>query len=270
MAISINWPDSPTEGETHTENGSTWVWRTNRWVVFGSGSSTVLKNPTQTIYDTAGSGTYVPPVGCTAIDVMVLGGGGGGGNSDGQGQNSAAAGGSGGGGASALKRIANPAASYSYTVGALGAGGSSAGTAGSAGGDSLFSDGGSIALVGTGGLGGVGDTGSVSSGTWTHGVAAVLATGGDINIPGQSTATTPMGDFNTDIFRAYSYPRGGDSPYGVGGATLGTSGDQDGVDGAGHGSGGSGGVSVETTANSVGGDGTPGLIIIKEYYGVEA
>ena len=232
-------------------------------------NNTVLKNPTQTIYDTAGSGTYVPPVDCTAIDVMALGGGGGGGDSDGQGADTAAAAGSGGGGASALKRIANPAASYSYTVGALGAGAISAGTAGSAGGDSLFSDGGSIALVGTGGLGGAGDTGSTSSGTHTNGTAIVLATGGDINIPGQSTATAPMGDFNTSHFRAWSYPRGGDSPYGAGGGTLGTSGQRDGVDGAGHGSGGSGGVSVETTSNSTGGDGTPGLIIIKEYYGTE-
>lgn len=206
-------------------------------------------NPTIQIL--TGSGNYVPPPGVTYFIVEGVGGGAGsGGSATGSaGNSSAGAGGSGGGYFYKLYSVVG--ASYTYAVGAAGVGGVSGGGTGTDGGDTTFDT-----CIGEGGLGGIG---SIASGSGANvGKNGGLATGGDINIPGEPGGTGYW-TFNNPIGG-----KGGASKLGYGGvATAGTS---DGQPGTGNGSGGSGSNSRSLSSNKAGADGSIGTIIVYEYY----
>jgi hypothetical protein len=188
-------------------------------------------------YASAGSGTYNKPSNVTKIRVRVVGGGGGGAGAQGD----FGAGGGGGAGGYAESFITNPAASYSYTVGAGGSGGGGSGN-GSTGAGSSF---GSLAgLAGTGGVTGSG-VGGPGGG----------ASGGQVNIPGSGGGGgAPRAGSNA----IGGGGNGGSSFFGGGGFGGGNGGSAGGN--GGYGGGGGGGALA-----SGGGAGGNGYIEIEEY-----
>lgn len=211
---------------------------------------------TRTVLSIAGSGTYTTPAGCRAIDVICIGGGGGSGGALG-GSSLCGVSGGGGSGGFARKLISPPAASYAYTVGAAGAAGTATPGAGGAGGNSTF---GSTILTGPGGNGSPAGITAASTDLWAEGgIGGAVGTGGDLNasgamgMPGHRASGT-----------AGKSGGGGDSLIGGGGngrttAGAGAAGD------TGTGGGGGGALSL-STSGVTGGAGSPGVIIITEYY----
>lgn len=183
------------------------------------------------------SATYATPAGCVRIRIRCWGGGGAGGG----GSTTIGAGGGAQGGY--VEHIINsPASTYTYTIGAGGTGNSAA--AGGNGGNTTFSGGSLIAGGGTGGS-------SVSGGP-SIAVAGGTASGGNVNnIPGA------VG--NPGLIGTYNYPGAG----GGQGAGLGVA---SGTGNAGTANTGGGGGCGGYNANTVGGAGGSGLIIVEEFY----
>lgn len=200
---------------------------------------------------TASSGTWVPPTGIQYAMVELVGGGGGGGGCTGAGTG-LSVGGSGGGGGYCRKLYAASdltLAGESYAVGPGGAGGNVGG--GGSGTATTFKG-----LTGSGGSGGSAMTSNTTSQTAGAG-AGGAATGGDINIPGDT------GNLGRTISGANLFTsRGGRSQLGPSTpATVSTGGA--GTAASGYGSGGSG--ATADTTNRAGGAGANGVILITCY-----
>lgn len=202
--------------------------------------------------------TYTVPSGVKKIDVEVVGGGGGGGATDGQGSGTTALGHPGtGAGYSRKLYSVSPGDTGTYTVGAAGAGGAAGANNGSNGGDTTFEIGGAT-ITANGGVGGAGRLGTTS--TTFGGGDGGAASAGDINIQGEGTPTV-----RTSSGVLYGFPVGGASVLGRGGAAPGANSDGADAPTAGYGGGGGGATSSSSSTNRAGGDGTPGVIIIREY-----
>lgn len=225
-------------------------------------ASSLSKPPTRTII--TATGTYTTPAGCLAILVECVGAGGGGGGTpgtSGAGNGQCAAGAGGGGGAYAAKMIANPAASYTVTVGAGGT--ATSNTSGGSGGDTIFGSNVVVAKGGSGGSVGVVDIGTfpdTSGGAVNGGDSASCV--GDIVMDGGSSSGGLM-------FRA-AFPQagqGGASAMG-GGVRLSApnNGTFPGHVGNQYGTGGSGSSAKTSATAQAGGVGGAGVIIVTEFY----
>lgn len=220
---------------------------------------------------TGTSATYTTPDGVRALYIEVMGAGGGGGSINGAGFTTISSCGAGGGFAKAL--IRNPAASYTYTIGANGVGGIAGPTAnaGSTGGTTTFTGSG-ITISASGGRGGSGADGD---GT---GVFLPVGLGGGrgslSGISGMVGAGTQAEASRLSGGTVYQYPHSGYCPligggvwYGAGNVsnsaarTVGN-----GVDASLVGEGGAAAYDNGTTTNYTGGDGGAGLIVITEYF----
>jgi len=203
------------------------------------------------------SGSYSKPDGLKFIEVTIVGGGGGGGGMDGQGGGTFAAGKPGGGGGASIKMILASAlsASETVTIGAGGTGGAAGVFSGSAGGTTSLGS----HCSATGGSGGPGKLGDSLLEAY-EGVAGGLGSGGDIDIdggPGGVSVEVSSGS------RGAASGNGGGSIF-SGGAK--SENDQDGDDALGYGGGGSGGSGTNLSTNYAGGEGSDGIIIIKEFF----
>lgn len=211
------------------------------------------------------SGTYVPGPGVKAILVESVGGGAGGGGAQPANISAHCIGGAGGAGGTALAFITNLAASYAITIGTGGLGGTISLPTGSDGGTTSFG----TDCVATGGIGGgPGNTPTVSN------TNAIVASGGN---PGRGTVgNVRLGSYEAAAVSVGSpygnvTGNGGSTPYGTGGARVGASGKAStrGNNATGRGAGGSGALSVAdsstSSAGNIGGDGTPGVVLIWEF-----
>jgi hypothetical protein len=249
-------------------NGSNWIAenRSQARVSLGLGDLATLnqpKQPTLNAYKVFDSDTtWSRETGTVRVIVEVLGGGGGGGGAAASNANDETGiGGGGGAGGYAIAEIdVSSINSASITVGSGGSGGSAGGNSGSAGGNSEWSDG-TNTVTGNGGNGG--GTGGPSNSIQFVGNSASggNASGGDVNVTGEGSVENP------------SFA-GGISGTGPGGSTIygssprqnATTGSKDGGDGNGFGSGGTGGVSTNNAGNAAaGGNGGPGIVIVREY-----
>ena len=170
------------------------------------------------IHTFTSNGTFTPPPGVTAVDVLIIGGGGGGGRGDG----STAGGGGGGGDMRELTGITvTPSSAVNVTVGGGGAGRTGSAGAGSPGGASSF---GTNTAVGGGG-GGAGATtaaGAVGGNGGSGGGGGSGDNNGENGAGGSSTAATTQGAGGSGNGRNNGGQRAGG---GGGGATLGAAGD---------------------------------------------
>jgi hypothetical protein len=202
------------------------------------------------IYDTPGANTYTPTVGMTQVEVECLGGGGAGGGVAGTGD----AGGGGGGASGYCKKLFAAAAigaSQNYFIGTGGVGVNFHN-----GGNGTATTFGTIVIMTA--SGGIGGQGSVNNSGLGNGGAGGAATGGDLNIIGQ---TGSAGNGASGI--AFG-GQGGSTIYGgggIGGCTSALS-----FPSAGTGYGAGGGACGAASAQAFpGGSGASGVIIITEY-----
>lgn len=203
-----------------------------------------------------GSGTWTTPQNVFSITIECWGGGGGG--ASGGGSNLQGNGG-GGGGAYSQISIANPATSYTYSVGAGGTGGASATDNATAGGASTINS----TLIVAGG----GQKGNRVTGGGGNGGAGGTATGGDVNRiggNGANGATTYAGGGgggagSTGVGKNAVGTAGGEatSEHGGAGGTGTTANNGIGTVGGDYGGGG-----ASSTRTNAGRDGGPGLIRI--------
>lgn len=207
---------------------------------------------------TAG-GTWTKPVDLAFAMVEVMGGGGAGGGAvaTAAGQMSSGAGAGAGGYVRKLySAAALPAASYVYTVGAAGVG-NATGTGG-AGGASTF-----VGPTGTLTAGGGG--GGTASGATSASVLAGGGNGGAASGPGD-LVMVGAGGTGAGVITAVRMlsGTGGSSPLGGAGraSNIGA-----GQAASGYGAGGGGGTTNVSTGPFAGGDGSPGVVIITEFYG---
>lgn len=208
------------------------------------------------IYFTS-DGTYTPSEGTDAILVEVQGPGGGGAGAS-SASTTARVGGGGGAGGYAKKWIEQPEASYAVEVGLGGSGGAS--------GQNHGNPGTKATKIGTiiecnPGSGGI-SSGTGSTTALVTGGDGGVATGGDINIDGQS------GWIGIKVSAGVrSTGAGANSPLGTGGKSASFTSDTSsaaGLDASGFGAGGSGATS-STTTGQAGGSGSSGVVIIWEY-----
>lgn len=212
----------------------------------------------KTVVFTAG-GTYVPPGGVKALDLIAVGAGGGAGGVEGQGSGTAGAGGGGAGGAVSLLTKTTIDPSYSIVIGAKGTRGAAGNNNGSAGGNTtITSDSVNIIAGGGGGGGGVLAGSSVTGFAGTGG----SATGGDINISGGNGYAGEVHSAGGSVSFA-GKGHGGSCMFGsVKPSRLANPGQH----ATGFGAGGSGPCTTGVFTFLAGGDGAPGIVIIKEYY----
>ena len=165
----------------------------------------------------------------------------------------------GGGGAYAFKTFAvTPSTTYTIAIGAGGTGGTGAGGTGGTGGNTTVTVG-ATTVTAPGGLGGMGMVAGGIANTVAGG-GGQLSTNGDINSQGWP------GDASLRLTSTVSNGgSGGSSPYGGGG--LGPATASTGVAGGGFGGGGSGGVVEGGSGAEVGGAGSQGMILIREFSG---
>lgn len=225
------------------------------WRVMFYQSANGLSGRLRQITRFTGSGTYTKPPWLKFAVVKGVGGGSGGGGTAGgaSGQTAAAAGGGSGGYCEKLIFAASIGATETVTIGAAGTGGTAGNNAGSAGGNTTFGSHFTANGAATGGTGGAAGTASIrSDGPGLGGTA----TGGDINIPGESGGWGVRGLSGTAFGGT-----GGSGPFGTGG--LGTY--EGGTSLAATGYGAGGGGSAGTTSNKAGGAGTGGYVEVREY-----
>lgn len=204
---------------------------------------------------TSGTGaTYTKPSNVTSILVEMIGGGGGGGGISITTSQVAASNG-GGAGAYCRKLITSASGTYTYTVGTGGSGGTAGANDGNNGNDTTFST-----LTAGGGKLGKGDATSASAHVSQVGAAQAVATGGDLNVAGDSGlpgVSTLSG----------GYCGAGGIGYWGGQTNISTltSGGSVTPANAGIGSGGNGAVGNNNTTNRAGANGGNGLIIVWEF-----
>jgi hypothetical protein len=212
------------------------------------------------------SGTWTKPAGCVKIIATIIGGGGGGGGVQ---IPSGAFCGGGGGGAGGLGVSiidVTSISSLSVTVGAAGTAGDGTVTGGPGG------------TGGTSQLGASGVNGQASGGLGGTGRSTAQG-GSSLNAGGNggtaSNCTVNGGGSPGGFGMSFSATNGqisgpgGSTPYGGGGASIRPSGSSvgnNGTNGNGYGSGGSGAAVTNSTTNTFGGAGGPGIVIIEEYY----
>ena len=182
-----------------------------------------------------------------------MGGGGGSASPSNTGANqvAVATGGAGGGYCRKTFSATTIGASQSVTIG-------SGGAANLSGGNSAFG----VLLTANGG--GPGNNGGAGAGSSAVGAAGGTATGGDINIAGQSTNEVGTIWNSTGIITAVS--PGGGSVLGLGGASsFWTSSTHTLYSGTGYGAGGGGSTINDNVSSITGGSGTAGVCIITEF-----
>lgn len=193
------------------------------------------------------SGTWTRPAGCVRIRIRLQGGGGGGSSGT---SVDGATGRGGGGGAYLEAVIPSPPATASVIIGAAGAGA----VPGSA---LQATNGGATTFAGTYSAGG--GEAPLTMSALASGASSLggVATGGDINVHGYASSGS-IGSTTVPLSG-----KGADSYFGSGGQAIVSAGVGDNATGYGAGGGGSvrgGGV------NYNGGNGTPGIAIIEEFY----
>jgi hypothetical protein len=216
-------------------------------------ATAAITNITVTVITNTGVSLYTVPSGVKYIMVECLGGGGGGGGVDGVNAQSAAGGG-GGSGAYCSTNITTPAASYIVTVGTNGLGGAGAGgNAGTIGGTTSFTN----ILTALGGSGGAGKAAAAAVSITLGGVGALETATGKYYTGGNP------GENGICVSAALAISgSGAGSIYGGGGA--GQTAAAGGV-ATGKGAGGGGAASISVTDRD-GGRGSPGVIIVREFY----
>jgi fructose-specific component phosphotransferase system IIB-like protein len=238
-------------------NGDVWYNSTSGDVKIRQGGVTVVeRNIIGKQVLTSGT-TYTPTAGAKYVDAILVGGGGGGGGVTGANASVGAGGGGGSGAVLTVFTALTGAATYTIAIGAFGAGGSgttpTAGTAGTATTLTI----GATTYTAPGGSGGAQQTAGTAAAIVAGGAGAAVATGGTINLTGQSGYYGLRSSGTVGVSG-----RGADSPYGAGGASVTAAGAGNAA--TGYGAGGSGGFST-ANVNRAGGNGAPGVIIITEY-----
>ena len=201
--------------------------------------------------------TWTKPSNLVFLEVEALGGGGGGGGVDGVGAGNCT-GGRGGASGAYFKHTyleSELSSTENYYVGGGGAGGLAGANDGSAGTDTGFKT-----LIAGGGGGGLGaPAGSSVTILGATGTLPGAVTGTpDISVPGQY-ATNGFRISGTDFIPSSA----GNSVYGAGG--YGMAGSGAGANATGYGAGGGGAAVNGVATNYAGGNGAPGLLIIREY-----
>lgn len=235
--------------------------------ITGPQLATSVGTPFKVTTYTATSGTHTFDTTTRAYEVEVVGGGGGGGGAAQSATLSGVAAGAGSGGYSRkLVSITPGTNTATYKAAAVdadsnhyGKGGAAGNNNGVNGDSSTWSDNAhSISITANGGSGSTGSPGSTGAYINIYSGSGGSASGGDINITGGA------GDGGFQIALDIGYAgRGGSGRYGFG-PKMRESGAA-GENGIGYGSGGSGGATKHSDANKAGGNGAPGLIIVKEY-----
>lgn len=199
------------------------------------------------------SGAYTPTPGTTSVEVTVVGGGGGGGGTAAMGASQFGAGGGGGSGGWATSYLTTGFSGVTATIGAGGAGGVG-GANGSVGGTSSFG-----AITADGGDGGAFGV-PTAGGSCQVGGAGGAATGGNRNNATGSGGGSAVAFTNGNQLSG----AGGSTPWGGGGASRNAN-TNPGRGGGGPGSGGGGAVGQSSAAAQNGGNGSSGVVIIREY-----
>lgn len=244
------WSDSFSTTANNLTNGTVTGVGANYFEVTNASGGAEANKTLSTGYLQIYTPTYTKPTGLRAINFRILSGAGGGANATGNG------GGGGAGGLYAQGIIAASAigATETVTIGDGGAGGAAGGANnGADGGSTSF---GALVIAG-GGKGGTGSGGIIGALTGSQITGVVISAQRGEASTGD---TGPTPDFANS-------GKGGGSPFGDGGqaritATSGASGVMAGTSGRGHGGGGSGAIATSVA----GGHGTPGLLIIEEYF----
>jgi hypothetical protein len=217
-----------------------------------AGNQRYLKRPTTTVFTS--SGTWTKPAGCTAIDVICVGGGGasGGCGSTAAGESSFASGG-GSGSTSILLKSTSAGATETVTVGAGGTGVSAA--TGNAGSDTSFG----TLCIGKGGAGGLASAGGTSLSRLNPGAGGVAGTG-TLTFEGNA------GNYGIRITATGPASGGGGASH-FGGAGPGAIGSANGIAGqANSGAGGAGPANQASQSARAGAAGGSGIVIVTEYY----
>lgn len=213
---------------------------------------------TKTILTSGTAATYTTPAGVSLLKVTVTGGGGGGGGVANTASQAAAAGG-GGAGETRIAYITTPAATYTYTVGAVANGGAAGNNAGSVGNDSSFS---TITAKG-GGAGSGCPAGTVTNafagGNGGGNTGATAGSGGDIALAGGT------GGHGIRIGNATGASGVGGSSFWGGGPPSNVNAAGAGNNGTAYGSGGAGALSLGGGTNA-GGNSQTGVIVVEEFY----
>lgn len=244
---------APTAGQMLIGNGSGgYSFVASSSLGASSAAGTIQVFTTSTV-----TSTWTKPANLKWVIIEACGGGGGGGGANRSGGTFAASAGGGGGGCGQRTlAAASLGATEVVTVGAKGTGGSGATPdAGTAGATSSL---GSL-LSCSGGGGGAAATNLSGTAGGTGGTC----TSADVNIPGEAGNPGYFGVANVGFGGA-----GGSSQMGRGGNIPGSSSGttNTAVAGTGYGAGGSGNIRQNTGGNNAGEAGTPGIVIVHEYY----
>lgn len=210
----------------------------------------------------AGSGTYTTPANCKAILIECVGGGGGGGGCTVGTAGQVAVGGGGGGGAYSASFVQGPAATYAYSVGAGGTAGAATGVQAGDGGDTSFGAPVCMAKGGTGGNGMGASAPAPQAASGGRGGVAINCVGDVMRLDGGGGTT---GFAPSASLGALQGVGGGGAVYGAQG-TQGFSIASNGFAGLSRGGGGGGAARTSSTSTQVGGTGSPGMIIVWEFY----
>jgi len=235
---------------THTFSATTTI--SGPLIFSGTSSQPVVRVYTVSATTTTATSTWTKPSNLRYVKIRVQGAGGG---SAGANADSEASGGGGGGGyCEKTIMAASLGSTETVTVGGAGAAGSVSGAGGNASSSSFGSH-------CTGGGGGGSATADTSSNR--PGGTSGTATGGDINIPGEAggygmggiSATKALGGYGGSSYMGFGGPQTGDN--GATSATIHV--------GTGYGAG-AGGSADEGGSDEDGATGTPGIVIVEEYF----
>jgi hypothetical protein len=255
---AFDFPASPTDGQTYTSNGVTYVWSAADTAWKGQGSQVPLSNKMRVVvYNTAGTIPYVKPANLKALQVEIwsAGGGGGGAAATAAGQYSAGGGGGGGSYGRKLYQASELAASENLIIGAAGVGAIGAGAA-TAGGNCSFKG----LVVRGGGAGSSGIMRTTYASTSRGGFGTV--SGADAAIMGS------YGEYGLTLYPLTGYSQAGMGGEGAAGGKVyyvGITTTLGGLDGA-AGCGGCAAANVGVQAAANGGAGGGAFAVFTEYY----
>lgn len=200
---------------------------------------------------------WTKPAGLKFIEVEVQGGGGAGGGAAATNGSEYACGAGGGAGVYARKKVltADLGATEVVTVGAAGA--AASGAAGGNGGNSSFG----AHCTANGGTGGTTEKAASSAGRYTPAAAPVSTGTGNLVVPGDAGYAGQFDPGNNNVALG---GHGGSSRFGSGGQNV--EANAVGAAAVGYGCGGGGAAHTSSQSAKVGGVGTAGIIIVREYY----